>query len=439
MKKIKDKDIKKFLDGDDNVFPEIYEFYQDKIYYLAISILRNPTDGEEVVQNTFIKVIQNRKSLIDYKAFNSWVYRIAYNASLDLYRKNKKYINNDKDYEIDYFVDEQREEIPNSIFSKEIMSEMEDSINSLPKQQREMATLRFIGELSLKEISDIMDLPEGTVKSKLFRIRKTLQSDLSRKNISPIGYMAITFAPMTTRLIDSIVKNYSLSADRTSAIASNITSLTGLTFNAVTSSSHIGLSTIAVVLSGCLVFGGGAYLSGSGIASKGEEAKTLEETKPVFTGYEYDSSITNKDLQIVLSFSNAVDPADVEVKSQDAKLELKTTENNKLSFFVSDNGDYQVSYNGSVETISIKNIDKEYPNIIKMYDNENGQLKVEATDNLSGVDFSNSYFISDNNKISFTDITNSSAILESTINNNGSIVLYDYAGNYSSFNVSVNQ
>ncbi|MDQ0360450.1 RNA polymerase sigma factor [Breznakia pachnodae] len=186
MTRLREEKIQKFKDGDDYVFPEIFSRYQNKIYYLAVSILHNEADSEEAVQNTFIEVIANRASLRDVRSFNFWLYQIAYHNILDIYRKNKRNSTTRHGETILENYSDQKSDSNDIIRNKLLFELILKEIDKLPIEMREVCLLRFINEFSIDEISGIMSIPVGTVKSRLHRSKKQLKVELSKHHVMPI-------------------------------------------------------------------------------------------------------------------------------------------------------------------------------------------------------------------------------------------------------------
>ena len=80
------------LDGDANAFTSLVNRYKNMVFTLTLRMLKNREEAEEVAQDTFIKMYKSLNKFKGDSKFSTWVYRIAYNTSLDRLKKNKKYI-----------------------------------------------------------------------------------------------------------------------------------------------------------------------------------------------------------------------------------------------------------------------------------------------------------------------------------------------------------
>ncbi|GAA4816560.1 RNA polymerase sigma factor [Litoribaculum gwangyangense] len=173
--------INLFIEGDTNAFAVLVNRYKDLVFTLTLRMLKNREEAEEVAQDTFIKAY---KSLARFKGdskFSTWIYKIAYNTSLDRLKKTKKYMN---DVSIDEFTEHQVKTIDNA-FEKLVNAEREQTIQDcmalLPSDDSFLLTLFYFGELSLEEISETIGLTPNNVKVKLFRSRKKLATILKQR------------------------------------------------------------------------------------------------------------------------------------------------------------------------------------------------------------------------------------------------------------------
>jgi RNA polymerase sigma-70 factor (ECF subfamily) len=160
--------------GDTNAFAKLVDRYKDLVYTLTLRMLKNREEAEEVSQDTFIKVY---KSINKYKGeskFSTWIYRIAYNSSLDRLKKNRKYFNN---VAIDEFTEHQVKTIDNALSKledEERNHAIQKCIALLSSDDAFLLTLYYFEGQNLDEISKVIGLTINNVKVKLFRSRKKL-------------------------------------------------------------------------------------------------------------------------------------------------------------------------------------------------------------------------------------------------------------------------
>ncbi|WP_071458841.1 RNA polymerase sigma factor SigW [Bacillus massilinigeriensis] len=187
METIVKRRIKQMIKGDQNAYEEIVELYRDKVFQLCYRMLGDRYEAEDIAQEAFIRAYINIKSFNQNLKFSSWIYRIATNLCIDRIRKKKP------DYYLDAEVpgteglnmysqvsaDTARPEV--ELESLELRDEVQKQIAMLPEKYRSAIVLKYIEELSLNEISEILDLPLGTVKTRIHRGREALRQQL--KNV----------------------------------------------------------------------------------------------------------------------------------------------------------------------------------------------------------------------------------------------------------------
>lgn len=184
MEAVVKKRIKQIIKGDQDAFGEIVELYKNSIYQLCYRMLGNRHEAEDMAQEAFIRAFINIKSFNQDLKFSTWLFRIATNLCIDRMRKKKP------DYYLDAEVSGSEgltmySQIPsnsplpeNEIQSLELHETVQKEILKLPEKYRTAIVLKYIEELSLNEISEILDLPLGTVKTRIHRGREALRQQL---------------------------------------------------------------------------------------------------------------------------------------------------------------------------------------------------------------------------------------------------------------------
>lgn len=185
MEQIEAKIVKRVQLGDAMAFAELVELYKDKIYNLSYRMLGNAHDAEEAAQETFLRVYANIKKYDARHKFSTWIYRIGTNCSIDRLRKKKFDASLDAplDQEEDgadlYSIVPNRDRAPDElIVHKETRLLLQEAIERLPNTYRAVIVLKYIEDLSLQEISEILELPVSTIKTRLHRGREALRSCL---------------------------------------------------------------------------------------------------------------------------------------------------------------------------------------------------------------------------------------------------------------------
>ncbi|WP_298556684.1 sigma-70 family RNA polymerase sigma factor [uncultured Algibacter sp.] len=166
--------INLIINGDTNAFAVLVDRYKDLVYTLTLRMLKNREEAEEVSQDTFIKIYKSINRFKGDSKFSTWIYRIAYNTSLDRLKKNRKHLNN---VAIDEFTEHQVKTIDNALSqleTEERNQAIQKCIAQLPSDDAFLLTLYYFEDQSLDELSKVVGLTPNNVKVKLFRSRKKL-------------------------------------------------------------------------------------------------------------------------------------------------------------------------------------------------------------------------------------------------------------------------
>lgn len=160
MKNINKKDIKilfnKLKEGDKEALKEIYNKCNKIVYGIAFSILKNRDNSEDIVQIVFMKIMNMSKDLLPIKNEMSWIYSLTKNETLNYIRKQKDLVN----IEEAYFLLEEDKEIE-KIIEKDSYNNL---IKKLPEKDREIISLKILSNMSFREISNLLNIPIGTVQ-----------------------------------------------------------------------------------------------------------------------------------------------------------------------------------------------------------------------------------------------------------------------------------
>lgn len=181
MEVVEAKIVKRAQKGDTLAFVELVELYKDKIYNVCYRMLGNPHDAEEAAQETFLRAYANLNKYNSYHKFSTWIYRIASNGCIDRLRRKKQETSLDAPLADDEAVDfysilPSQDPLPEElVVRKETHLMLQEAIEKLPSAYRAVIVLKYIEDLSLQEIADILSLPVATVKTRLHRGREALR------------------------------------------------------------------------------------------------------------------------------------------------------------------------------------------------------------------------------------------------------------------------
>jgi RNA polymerase sigma-70 factor (ECF subfamily) len=179
--------IEALRSGDRDAFAQLVETYSGQIYRLALKMLNDALDAEDVLQNTFIKAFQHVAGFEGRSSLSTWLYRIAANEALMMIRKRRPGIiemdaklvdADDADIAPSEFVDWGL--LPEEeLLTGEAKKELDQAIQNLPEKLRIVFLLRDIEGLSIQETAQALELSETTVKTRLLRARLRLREELA--------------------------------------------------------------------------------------------------------------------------------------------------------------------------------------------------------------------------------------------------------------------
>ncbi|MEO8516709.1 MAG: RNA polymerase sigma factor [Flavobacterium sp.] len=164
--------------GNPNAFATLVDRYKDMVFTLALKMLNNREEAEEIAQDTFFKIYNALHKFKGESKFSTWVYKITYNTCLDALKKRKKektvtYIEDFSEHQVKVI-----EGILDTIDEKERNQTIQDCLEELPNDEAFLLTLYYFDDQSVDEIAKVMNNSISNIKVKLFRTRKKLASIL---------------------------------------------------------------------------------------------------------------------------------------------------------------------------------------------------------------------------------------------------------------------
>lgn len=176
--------VRRVQRGERGAFDLLVLRYQHKVVKLVARLLRDPTEAEDVAQESFVKAYRALGSFRGDSAFYTWLYRIAVNTARNTMASRQR---RPLDYEADLSESEQsvvesrmrHGDTPEAaVLSDEIHSTVNSAIEALPEDLRTAIILREVEGLSYEEIAEAMECPVGTVRSRIFRAREAIDRSL---------------------------------------------------------------------------------------------------------------------------------------------------------------------------------------------------------------------------------------------------------------------
>jgi RNA polymerase sigma-70 factor (ECF subfamily) len=169
--------VKDCMKGNTKSFEAIIDKYQRPIFNVAMRMLNNYDDAQDITQSVFVKAFENLSNFNPKFKFFSWIYRMAVNESINFLNQKKRHDGLDPNIL-------SKEKTPEENFNDIEMSQrIQDALMYLPIDYRAVVILRHFEDFSYKEMSFILNISEKTVKSRLFTARQLLKDILAKKGI----------------------------------------------------------------------------------------------------------------------------------------------------------------------------------------------------------------------------------------------------------------
>jgi len=170
VKKLKDSKLK------DSAFSQLLDIYQERLYWHIRKIVVTHENADDVLQNTFIRIYKSIQNFQEKSSLHTWMYRIAYNESIRFLDKNKK-----KDYDnIDAISESNLEVLFEDVYfdGDEIQKKLTKIINKFSVKQKRVFQMKYFDDLSFREISEILEVSESTLKSTYYAAVKIIEEKI---------------------------------------------------------------------------------------------------------------------------------------------------------------------------------------------------------------------------------------------------------------------
>lgn len=261
--------IQKAINKDQIAIEQLYNMTNDNVYYSIKTMIKNEDVAMDIMQDTYLKAFASLSQLKEPAAFRGWIKRIAHNKTVDYLRKAKpvmfsEMVSVDSDEMID-FKDERTTSMPEEVMDqKETSRLIGEILDGLSEEQRTAVGMFYFDNMSVKEIAEVLDVSENTVKSRLNYARKKIEVEvkaLEKKgtklyNLAPIPFLLWLFkseqayaAEIPASVVLEGVKAGSTVAGSTVA---GTTAKTGI--KAVLTKAIAGVTTVAVIGTGVAVY-----------------------------------------------------------------------------------------------------------------------------------------------------------------------------------------
>ena len=168
-----EKLILRFQEGDINAYNELVKRYKDRLLNFVFRYFNNVEQAEDVVQDTLIKLYTHASYYKNVAKFSTWIFTIAKNNALTELRKNKRKKTNSLWTDDGKFIDisSKEESLESKVQNEIAIDQLNKFLDEIPENFRIAVVLRDFQELSYEEISKILEIPIGTIKSRINRGR----------------------------------------------------------------------------------------------------------------------------------------------------------------------------------------------------------------------------------------------------------------------------
>lgn len=401
------KAVSSLKSGNIDSFEIIYKLTYNRVFFFALSITKDPIITEDIVQEVYCAVLKNIESLKKEKSFIFWLNKITYNISIRELKKNTLNITDEEiqkklidrnDPLINYIEDEKNKEIFEKIFS-------------LKEKYRVVLILKYFNNYKIKEISLLLDCPEGTVKSRLNTAKSILKEKLNKNRMILSFAFGIMLSGSLTKMANAYVGNQKKQNNRKKSLKSNYI------LKKIILISIVGISLTSILLVN----------------------KLFNRDKNNNVLVTYNNKFTNESVDLKLKFNYLRKKDIIKVIYNDKEIDLKKMNDKEFRINVVQNGNYLIIKNDEViSSININNIDKEPP-IIKTNIINGNVLELLLEDNLSGIDYNKiEVFLEDDSVHPIKIDEESNKIYINCEKGKQYLKVFDNCGNFAIYEIEIN-
>ncbi len=285
--------IHRIKKGDKKAFNELYNLTSGQTYFFILKIVQNEQDAEDILQESYVKMLEKIDEIDTERNFTSWFYQIAINKSKDLLRrKNKVFFESIDNEQFNYNSEYDTEFSPEEEVDKdELCAQVMSAIDTLSAEKRACVIMKYYAQMNINEIAEILNVPIGTVKHRLFSARKDIKSSFEK-----LGKAAIyTAAPIgviiwaLNRSSLTVCAAFSASTASVSVMTALSNSVSAVSGSTATASTGVAakLATMSVaqkVVAGTVA---ATLIGGSTIGTVSVIKNFVQKDQPTFVHTEY--------------------------------------------------------------------------------------------------------------------------------------------------------
>ncbi|HSV11816.1 MAG TPA: RNA polymerase sigma-70 factor [Hanamia sp.] len=177
--------VTRLNDSDEDAFEQLYQLYSGRLFGYLIKLIKSELFAQELLQDTFIKLWNNREKINTDKSFRSYLFRIAENNVYDFFRKAAR----DKKLQAAIIKSACRhyQHVEENLLTKENEQILQDAINLLPPKRRQIFQLIKIEERSYDEVSTLLNISVSTINDHIVKATKSIREALKQYHIAELG------------------------------------------------------------------------------------------------------------------------------------------------------------------------------------------------------------------------------------------------------------
>jgi RNA polymerase sigma-70 factor (family 1) len=177
--------VTRLNDSDEDAFEQLYQLYSGRLFGYLIKLIKSELFAQELLQDTFIKLWNNREKINTDKSFRAYLFRIAENNVYDFFRKAAR----DKKLQAAIIKSACRhyQHVEENLLTKENEQILQDAINLLPPKRRQIFQLIKIEERSYDEVSTLLNISVSTINDHIVKATKSIREALKQYHIAELG------------------------------------------------------------------------------------------------------------------------------------------------------------------------------------------------------------------------------------------------------------
>lgn len=166
----------------ERAFAKLLDLYQERLYWHIRKLVGTHENADDVLQNTFIRVYKSLANFKQQSSLHTWMYKIAYNESMRFLEREKKKSFSSLTDVSDKFLGDLKDDV--FFDGDEAQLKLQQVLNDLPEKQKQVFQMKYYDNLKFREISDILKIKEGTIKTHYYSAVKHIEN-----NITAVAYV----------------------------------------------------------------------------------------------------------------------------------------------------------------------------------------------------------------------------------------------------------